>query len=194
MSNRNDEKRDKYGNYVNKKDVRIKINTDKNGKEHISFYDSEVDQPHGTVHVNIDYQDSSWTSTTHSEDRTDTEHSSGECYLTSACMMHFQENFDDNCEELMILRWFRDNFVPEEEIQHYYEIAPAIVQKINEVENNDYIYNYIYEFVVSACVSAIKSGNYKFAYERYKNNVIALEAEFVKPQFKNEVHKLLKLK
>ena len=30
--------RDKYGNYVNDKGVTIKINIDKNGKDHISFY------------------------------------------------------------------------------------------------------------------------------------------------------------
>ena len=39
------------------------------------------------------------------------ETSSGQCYLTSACMEHFQDEFDDNCYELTVLRWFRDNFV-----------------------------------------------------------------------------------
>ena len=48
--------RDKFGNYVNDKDVTIKINTDKNGKDHISFYDKDVDKPHDAVHINIDYE------------------------------------------------------------------------------------------------------------------------------------------
>ncbi len=32
------ENRDKYGNYVNNKEVTIKINTDKKVNDHISFY------------------------------------------------------------------------------------------------------------------------------------------------------------
>ena len=44
------------------------------------------------------------------------------CYLTTACMKYFQENFDDNCYELTVLRWFRDNFVSKEDIEHYYEV------------------------------------------------------------------------
>lgn len=47
--------RDKYGNYVNDKGVTIKITTDKNGNDHISFYGSEVDKPHDAAHVNINY-------------------------------------------------------------------------------------------------------------------------------------------
>ena len=40
--------RDKYGNYVNDKGVTIKVTTDKNGNDHISFYGGEVDKPHHT--------------------------------------------------------------------------------------------------------------------------------------------------
>lgn len=39
-----------------------------------------------------------------------------DCYLTTACIKHFKENFDDNCFELAILRWFRDNFVSQDDI------------------------------------------------------------------------------
>ena len=46
-------------------------------------------------------------------------------------MKYFQENFDDNCYELTVLRWFRDNFVSKEDKEHYYEIAPIIVETIN---------------------------------------------------------------
>ena len=45
--------RDKYGNYVNDKGVTIKITTDKNGNDHISFYGGEVDKPHDAAHVNM---------------------------------------------------------------------------------------------------------------------------------------------
>ena len=43
-------------------------------------------------------------------------------------MKYFKENFDDNCYELTVLRWFRDNFVSKEDIKHYYEVAPIIVE------------------------------------------------------------------
>ena len=54
--------RDKYGNYVNDKGVAIKINTDKNGNDHISFYGGKVDKPHNAAHVNVNYDKSSWSS------------------------------------------------------------------------------------------------------------------------------------
>ena len=103
------------------------------------------------------------------------------------------EKFDDNCEELMILRWFRDKFVSKEDIEHYYKTAPTIVDVINESENNNEIFNFIYENVVSACVNAIKSGNYEFAYNRYKNSVLALEEQFARPALEKRLVKSLKL-
>ena len=126
--------RDKYGNYVNDKGVTIKISTDKNGNDHIGFYGGEVDKPHNAAHVNINYDKESWSSTTQGTDKSYTTPGSGSCYLTSACMKYFQENFDDNCYELTVLRWFRDNFVSKEDIKHYYDVAPIIVENINNEE------------------------------------------------------------
>ena len=126
--------RDKYGNYVNDKGVTIKISTDKNGNDHIGFYGGEVDKPHNAAHVNINYDKESWSSTTQGTDKSYTTPGSGSCYLTSACMKYFQEKFDDNCYELTVLRWFRDNFVSKEDIKHYYEVAPIIVENINNEE------------------------------------------------------------
>ena len=186
--------RDKYGNYVNDKGVTIKVNTDKNGNDHISFYGGDVDKPHDAAHVNINYDKSSWSSTTHGPDKSDTNSGSGGCYLTSACMKHMQDNFDDNCEELTILRWFRDKFVSKEDIEHYYKTAPIIVEAIDDVEENDNIYNYIYDNIVNACVVAIKKGDYDFAYNRYKNSILALEEQFARPKLTDRLVKTLKLK
>lgn len=111
----------------------------------------------------------------------------GGCYLTTACMKHMQEKFDDNCEELTILRWFRDKFVPEEDIKHYYKIAPIIVDTIDKLDNNKQIYEYIYENVVDTCVKAIKNKNYNFAYKRYKNSILALEEQYTKKTLKNKL-------
>ena len=184
--------RDKYGNYVNDKGVTIKINSDKNGNDHISFYGGEVDKPHDAAHVNVNYDKASWSSTTHGPDKSDTNSGSGGCYLTSACMKYFQENFDDNCYELIVLRWFRDNFVSKEDIEHYYEVAPIIVESINNEEKSDIIYNYIYDNIVDYCVMQIEQGNYDKAYNRYKSSVLTLEEQFVKPLLQQRFVKKLK--
>lgn len=186
--------RDKYGNYINDKGVTIKVNTDKNGNDHISFYDGEVDKPHDAAHVNIDYDKGSWSSTTHGPDKSDTSSGSGGCYVTSACMKYMQDKFDDNCYELIVLRWFRDNFVFKEDIKHYYETAPIIVSSINEEEKADLIYDYIYDNVVDYCVRQIEKGNYEEAYSRYKNSVLVLEEQFARKTLEESFVKTLRLR
>ena len=186
--------RDKYGNYVNDEGVTIKITTDKRGNDHVSFYGGEVDKPHDAAHVNVNYDKGTWDSTTHGPDKSDTSSGSGGCYLTSACMKYFQENFDDNCYELTVLRWFRDNFVSKEDIEHYYEVAPIIVETINKEEKSSIIYDYIYDNIVDYCVEQIEQGNYDKAYMRYRNSILTLEEQFAKPALTNRLVKTLKLK
>lgn len=94
----------------------------------------------------------------------------------------------------MTLRWFRDNFVSKEDIMHYYEVAPILVGKINASSDNKKIYTWIYENVISKCVDAIKRCDYEFAYDRYKNSVLALEEQFLKQELNKESVKVLKLK
>ena len=118
--------------------------------------------------------------------------SKGHCYLTSACLQHYKENFNDDCEELTILRWFRDNFVSAEDIVHYYKTAPIIVEAINKIDSNATIYNYIYDKVVKPCVDAIKAGNYQFAYERYKSSILILEEEFARPLLESSLLSYIK--
>ena len=171
--------RDKYGNYVNNEGVTIKI-TDKNGKDHISFYDGPVDGNHSSVHVNVDYNDGgSWNTTTHGENHSNTEHGAGGCFLTTACMKVQSEAFDDKCHELETLRWFRDHHVSQEDIDHYYRIAPSIVLLIDAKPNAVEIYQTIYQDVVSVCVEAIENQQFEQAYTTYKNAVVKLEQEYL---------------
>lgn len=102
-------------------------------------------------------------------------------------MNYLEDRYEDNCYELTILRWFRDNFVLEEDINHYYEVAPIIVEAINKEEKSDIIYNYIYDNVVDYCVVQIENGNYTEAYNRYKNSIIALEEQYLKIVSKNRL-------
>ena len=102
----------------------------------------------------------------------------GSCYLTTACLQHLRNNFNDKCYELELLRWFRDNYVPKEEIKHYYKIAPIIVNNINNNPNKKDIYENIYAKVVKPCVIAIMQRKFIFAYSRYKSSIQLLERKF----------------
>ena len=171
----------------------IRVTTDKNGNDHVDIYDNNPREKHEeSIHITIKPDETGKISAKSGDNpREDTDF---RCFLTTACMRHMQENFDDNCEELTILRWFRDNFVSEEDIKHYYETAPIIVESINNVENCDIIYRYVYENVVSACVNAVKNRNYELAYRIYKNGVITLEKQFARSFVEQKFVKSLKLR
>lgn len=97
------------------------------------------------------------------------------CFLTSACINYYADQFDDNCEELSVLRCFRDTYVTKEDIEHYYITAPMIVKQIELRKNQkSELYNYIYNEIVVYCVEAIKRAEYEKAYIRYKASVLAL--------------------
>ena len=170
--------RDEYGHYINDEGVEIRVSTDKNGKDHIDIYDScPAENPdHSSIHINIDTDTGKGKivdTTSGEKEETDTQ-----CYLTTACMKFFQDRFDDDCYELNVLRWFRDNFVSKEDIELYYNVAPIIVENIDALDDNEQIYNYIYSHIVEACVKAIENGDYDFAYNRYKSSVLALNEQF----------------
>lgn len=172
-------------------DKYIKVHTDKRGKDHIDIYDNDPRDSHSSIHIN-------WDSDTGKGNIVDTTDGDKEttdisCFLTTACMKYFKDKFDDNCYELRVLRWFRDNFVSEEDIAHYYETAPIIVEAINKEEKSDIIYNYIYDNVVDYCVERIENGNYEEAYNRYKSSVLTFEEQFARPALHNRLVKSLTL-
>jgi hypothetical protein len=170
----------------------IKATTPKSSKydTKIDVYTSDPKGPHESIHIAVDSDSKS----AHIIDTTNgsTEHTDVGCYLTTACMRHFQEDFDDNCYELTVLRWFRNNFVSQDDIDHYYKTAPIIVEAINQEENNNIIYDYIYDNVVDYCVMQIENGNYEDAYNRYKDSIICFERQFAKPLLEQKFVKVLK--
>ena len=106
---------------------------------------------------------------------------SSSCYLTTACLKHLSDQFDDNCHELTVLRWFRDHFVKADDIAIYYNIAPTIVKNINALpaKEQDKVYSSIYENIVNACVRFIENGQYDDAYERYLSSTLMLLERFL---------------
>ena len=173
-------------------DKKIKAHTDKRGKEHIDIYSDDPKKEHSSIHINLDTKTGKGTivdNTSGTKETTNTQ-----CYLTTACMSNMQETFDDKCEELQILRWFRDHFVSYEDIIHYYRVAPSIVESINKIKEKDEVYSYIYTKVVKECVEAIKKGDYEFAYNRYKYATLTLEEQYTKPIIETSLSKVLKKK
>ena len=180
-----------------KPEIKVTGFGDKSGKKKsgakIDIYSPDAQtKPHDSIHIKIDTKTGKGQITQKTKDgqkeTTDTQ-----CYLTTACMRHYAEKFDDNCYELTTLREFRDTFVSEEDIAHYYEIAPSIVEAINQISGCEKIYEYIYENVIDECVKAIEHGDYEFAYNRYKNSILAFEKEYVKPTLEKSKSKILSM-
>lgn len=103
------------------------------------------------------------------------------CYLTTACIQ--AKNLPDDCEELTLLRQFRDNYLVKKKsgselIDLYYQYSPMIVRTIEEDEDKDLIYRYIYT-VIRKCVDAIKKGELEDTYKIYCEMVVKLKKKFI---------------
>ena len=90
------------------------------------------------------------------------------CFLTTACCKY--KGLPDDCEELTILRKFRDSFVPKWMVEEYYKLSPSITPRI---ENDSVILEHIYK-TITECVDDIKQGMHDLALQRYSKLVISL--------------------
>ena len=170
----------------------IRVYTDIRGKDHVDVYDKNPRGPHEeSIHISLKENGSGVITTKSGNEPRET--TDTKCFLTTACMKYFQEKFDDNCYELTVLRWFRDNFVSKDDIEYYYEVAPMIVEAINKEEKSDIIYDFIYDNIVDYCIQQIEQGNYDKAYNRYKNSVLIFEKQFLRPVLEQRLVKILKL-
>lgn len=157
--------------YIGDDGSELKVTPFSNGTGYkYDYYDKSTygNTQHNSTHVKAN-NDGSWEKTENSRDTGKQEKSSGiGCYLTTACMQHYKNNFDDNCHELTTLRWLRDNIVTSSDTCHYYEISPIIVESILKSYNHNVILSIIYEKMVLPCVEAVEHGNYEIAYKIYK--------------------------
>ena len=106
---------------------------------------------------------------------------SGGCYLTSACVE--AKGLPDDCEELTVLREFRDNWLKHRpgglgEVAEYYASAPVIVEKINAREDAKEIWCRVYESLVRPCVELIKCGKMEETHALYCKGALELKMEF----------------
>ena len=102
------------------------------------------------------------------------------CFLTSACVEFMGKS--DDCEELTVLRSFRDGYMKSVDggdglIKEYYAVAPKIVERINASDKKSIYYTYISE-VVEKCVKLISLKENERALSEYKFMVENLKKEF----------------
>jgi hypothetical protein len=103
------------------------------------------------------------------------------CFLTSACV--FARGLPDDCEELTTLREFRDSYIVSlsggpELVQEYYEVAPAIVDGINQNRESKRILSSLYDELVVPSVTLIRNDEYQRALDHYRTWVVRLINEF----------------
>ncbi|HKR21011.1 MAG TPA: CFI-box-CTERM domain-containing protein, partial [Pyrinomonadaceae bacterium] len=106
------------------------------------------------------------------------------CFLTTACCRW--RGLPDDCEELTLLRHFRDTYLRNLDsgssaVQHYYEVAPAIATAIEQDQDAVTVYDWIYE-VIRGCIDAMQREDYDSVFEQYKQMVLELEARYLVPQ------------
>jgi len=91
------------------------------------------------------------------------------CFLTTACCQY--KGLPDDCEELTVLRKFRETFVSKPVIDEYERIAPRLAAKIIHAP---FMCEYVYS-TVKDCVDLIKEEKNREALIRYTQMVKTLE-------------------
>ncbi|HNS44429.1 MAG TPA: hypothetical protein PKH37_04290 [Alphaproteobacteria bacterium] len=87
--------------------------------------------------------------------------SKGLCFISTAVFK--SKGLPDDCEELALLRNFRDTFLLTTTqgrllVEEYYRIAPDICKQIDSNINSDFLYTKIYDLFLHKIVDNIRSG------------------------------------
>jgi hypothetical protein len=102
------------------------------------------------------------------ENENESEGKGGGCFLTTAAVDVLGEA--DNGDTLQTLRWFRDTIMRARpdwsaDVDEYYRIAPAIVERLN---GDEATYRDLMDKHIRPAVTAIKAGEYEKAYRVYR--------------------------
>lgn len=95
-----------------------------------------------------------------------TSETSGGCFITTAACRALKAK--DNCEELEILRRFRDDHIcdsssGQELVYEYYRIGPMIVERIDSEEDSDRIYDFLWNEYIFPSYEYIKAKDFNAA-------------------------------
>ena len=134
---------------------------------HPKDYGSRLEQPQKKT-------DWDWELRSSSKEESTTDNS---CFITTACMT--ARGFSDDCEEMMLLRRFRDTWVMsrpggEADIRRYYAEAPGIVRRINARMDANQIWERVYDEMILPCLERIQKGDEEGAYVLYRDWTLSL--------------------
>lgn len=104
------------------------------------------------------------------------------CFITTAVCLTLGK--PDNCEELTLMRSFRDEWLREQpdgvkRIEEYYRIAPTIVAEIDKLPECLTIYADIYKQYILPCVENARNKKYMKCDEIYTDMVNALKRLYI---------------
>ncbi len=104
------------------------------------------------------------------------------CFITTACVE--EKGLDDDCDELMTMRQFRDDLVQKDsvfrvKVVEYYEKAPQIIEKIQASNRRSEVLSDLYDRMIAPCVSLYKQGKKEECKELYLSHYERLAAEYL---------------
>jgi hypothetical protein len=108
---------------------------------------------------------------------------SGGCFITSAVCRVLGK--PDDCEELQVLRKFRDTYMTRDagmsrDVAEYYEVAPKICAAIEESPDGGLAeYTAVYACALLPALALIQIGDYRWAYLVYKTMVERLKEKYI---------------
>ena len=82
------------------------------------------------------------------------------------------------CSLVFYMPYRHDRLNGEAEIREYYEMAPGIVEAINQKSNAQEIWNEVYKDLVEPCVNMIHSNKNESAYTLYKLYSLKLNQKY----------------
>ena len=96
------------------------------------------------------------------------------CFITTAVCE--SRGLPDNCEELEVLRCFRDTYMLARSeyrplVAQYYRVAPKIVDGINSLPFAGAVYDYLYDKYIAVCLFLIAHGQRRAAIVVYSDMV-----------------------
>jgi hypothetical protein len=96
------------------------------------------------------------------------------CFISTAVFSNI--GFDDDCSDLKILRYYRDNYLlntinGRRMVEDYYSIAPIIVNQIDRLPNKNQIYSDIYSQYLKKIILLINQNEFDSASQKYKTMV-----------------------
>jgi len=107
--------------------------------------------------------------------------SSGPCFVTTACAEIM--GLADDCNELMVLRHFRDSYLLKEAdgrkaVELYYQVAPRILAAVRQSSAPEQALRYIYQEWIMPSVQMVEAGRRDKAFEHYRNGMAQLAKRY----------------